>query len=70
MVLRREPVRIVAGQPDGGYTSLFEITYCYRGDHPDLVYREVPPELRQIRGPYPIAVAVAVFEEHLRLHES
>ena len=69
VVLRRQPVRIVGGQPEGGYTSLFEIICCYCGDHPDLDYREVPPELQQIRGPYPIAVAVAAYEEHLRLHE-
>ena len=69
VVLRRQPVRIVGGQLDGGHTSLFELICCYCGDHPDLDYREVPPELQQIRGPYPIAVAVAAYEEHLRLHE-
>jgi hypothetical protein len=53
VVLRRQPVRIVGGQPDGSYTSLFEVICCYRGDHPDLVYCEVRPELQQIRGPYP-----------------
>ena len=70
VVLRRQPVRMVGGQPDGGYASLFEVICCYCGDHPGLDYREVRPELQQIRGPYPIAVGVAFFEEHLRLHES
>ena len=36
VVLRRQPARIVAGQPEGGYSSMFEIVCCYCGDHPDL----------------------------------
>jgi len=46
----------VAGHPDGGYTSMLEIICCDCGDDSDLDYREVPPRLQRIRGPYPIAL--------------
>jgi hypothetical protein len=68
-VLPRRPARIVEGQPQGGYTEAFEVICCYCGDHPYLDYREVSPELQQIRGPYPIAAGIAAFEEHLGLHQ-
>ena len=68
-VLRRQPARIVAGRPKGGYTNVFEIICWYCGDHSDLDYREISPELQQVRGPYPIAVGVAAYEQHLRLHQ-
>ena len=42
MVLRRQPVRIVDGQPESGYASMYEIICCDCGDHPRLDYREVP----------------------------
>jgi hypothetical protein len=60
-VLRRRPVRIVEGQPLGGYTDLYEIICCACGDHSYLDYREVSPQLRAIRGPYPIAAGVAAY---------
>ncbi len=68
VVLRRQPGRIVDGRPEGGYTSLFEIICCYCGDDPDLDYREVPPALRRIRGPYPVAAGVAAYGRHLGQH--
>ncbi len=68
VVLRRQPVRIVEGQPAGGYTDAFEIICCDCGDHPGLDYSEVSPELQRIRGPYPIAEGVAVYEQHVGLH--
>ncbi len=68
VVLRRQPVRIVAGRPEGGYTNVFEIICCDCGDHPDQEYSEVSPEFQRIRGPYPIADGVAAYERHLRLH--
>jgi hypothetical protein len=61
VVLRRQPARIVAGRPEGGYTNVFEIVCCDCGDQPDLDYREVSPELQRIRGPYPIAAGVAAY---------
>jgi hypothetical protein len=70
VVLRRRPARIVEGQPEGGYTGAFEIICCYCGDHPDLDYRKVSPELQRVRGPYLLAAGVAAYEEHLGLHRS
>jgi len=70
LVLRRQPVRIVDGRPEGGYTDLFELICWDCGDHPDLDYRDVSSELQRIRGPYPIAAGVAAYDEHVRLkHE-
>ena len=68
VVLRRQPARIVAGQPEGGYSSMFEIVCCYCGDHPDLDYRDVSPQLQRIRGPYQVAAGVAAYGNHLRRH--
>jgi hypothetical protein len=70
LVLRRRPARMVRGHPEGGYTDMFEIVCCDCGDDPDLDYREVPPALQRIRGPYTIAVGVAAYETHTRWHES
>jgi hypothetical protein len=69
LVLRRQPIRIVEGQPEGGYTDAFEIICCDCGDHPDQDYREVSPELQLVRGPYPIADGVAAYGRHRRLHQ-
>src|SRR5690349_10040185 len=68
VVLRRMPIRIVAGQPAGGYTDAFEIICCNCGDDPDLDYRDVSPELQRIRGPYPIAAGVAAYKQHVGRH--
>ena len=67
-VLRRQPARIVEGQPEGGYTDVFEIICCDCGDDPDLDYSEVSPRLQRVRGPYPIAAGVAAYEGHVGLH--
>jgi len=68
VVLRRRPVRVVAGRTDGGYTDAFELVCCDCGDHPDVDYRDVSPELQRIRGPYSIAAGVVAYAEHVRLH--
>ena len=68
VVLRRMPIRIVAGQPVGGYTDAFEIVCCDCGDHPDLDYTEVSPELRQVRGPYLVADGIAAYRAHVGLY--
>jgi len=68
VVLRRQPAHIVAGRPEGGYSSMFEIVCCYCGDHPDLDYRDVSPKLQRIRGPYPVAAGVVAYGNHLRRH--
>ncbi len=65
VVLRRRPVRLVDGRVEGGYTNVFEIICCDCGDHPGQDYRDVSPELRRIRGPYPIVAGVAAYGEHL-----
>ena len=68
VVLRRRPVRMVEGQPEGGWTDDFEIVCCDCGDDPDLDYRELPPRLQRIRGPYPIAAGVTAYVRHARRH--
>ena len=68
VVLRRQPVRIVHGQAEGGYTDAFELICCDCGDHPDLDYRDIPPKLQQIRGPFPIAAGVMAYGKHLKRH--
>ena len=69
VVLRRMPIRIVAGQQEGGYTDAFEIVCCDCGDDPDLDYREVPPELQRIRGPdHPINAGAAAYTRHVAAH--
>ena len=69
VVLRRQPARIVGGQPEGGYSDAFEIICCDCGDDPDLDYREVSPELQRIRGHYPVAAGIAAYVKHIRLHQ-
>jgi len=68
VVLRRRPVRIRHGRAEGGYTDEFEIICCDCGDDPDRDYREVSPELRRIRGPYPIAAGITAYVKHARRH--
>ena len=69
VVLRRQPARLVEGQPEGGYTDLYEIICCDCGDDPGLDYREVSPRLQLVGGPCLIAAGVAAYEQHLRLHQ-
>jgi hypothetical protein len=69
VVLRRQPTRIVEGRPEGGYTDAYELVCCDCGDDPDLDYREVSPELQQVRGPYPIVEGVAAYAEHVSRHQ-
>ena len=67
VVLRRQPARIVDGHTEGPCTDLWEIICCDCGDDPDLDYREVAPRLQLVRGPYPLTVGVAAYEQHLHL---
>ncbi len=66
--LRRQPVRMVGGHAEGGYTDEFEIVCCDCGDDPALDYREVSPELQRIRGPYPMSDGVAAYMKHIGRH--
>jgi|ERR1035437_6686876 hypothetical protein len=68
--LRRQPVRIVDGRMEGGYTGAFELICPSCGDHPYLDYPEVSPRLQRIRGPYTLEAGVAAHAEHLGLTTS
>lgn len=68
--LWRQPVRIVAGRGDGGYTNEFEAICCDCGDHPYLDYSEISPRLQRIRGPYTLEAGGAAYAGHLRLTTS
>ena len=54
--------------PEGGYTDAYELICCDCGDDPDLDYRQVPPQLQQIRGPYRFAAGIAAYQQHVRQH--
>jgi hypothetical protein len=57
----------VEGRMKGGYTDVFELICGECGDHPYLDYREIPPRLQLIRGPYPLEAGLRAYEEHLGL---
>jgi hypothetical protein len=63
-VLRSQPVRVVAGRVEGGYTDMYELVCPGCGDHPDLDYSEISPRLQWLRGPYVLEAALAVFHKH------
>jgi hypothetical protein len=64
-VVRRQPVRIVDGRFEGGYTGLFELICPGCGDHPYLDYSEMPPRLQWLRGPRPLEPALAAYHKHI-----
>ena len=53
MHLRLQPVRIVNGIIEGGYTGQWEVICPACGDEDRLDYASVSPELQEVRGPYP-----------------
>jgi hypothetical protein len=63
--LRRQPVRIVAGRSEGGYTSVFEVICCDCGDNPYLGYSEVSARLQRLRGPYTLGEGLTAYQQHL-----
>ena len=67
VVLRRQPVHLVEGRPEGGYTDDYELVCCDCGDNPDLEYRDASPALQRIRGPYEFVAGVAAYRLHVRL---
>ena len=67
VVLRRQPVQLVEGRPEGGYTDDYELVCCDCGDNPDLEYRDASPALQRIRGPYAFVAGVAAYRLHVRL---
>jgi hypothetical protein len=62
--LRNQPVRIVDGCVDG-YTGMYELICPGCGDRRDLDYSQVPPRLQWLRGPRPLAAALAAYHRHL-----
>jgi hypothetical protein len=65
--LRRQPVRIVDGRIEGGYTDAFEVICPDCGDHQYLDYGEVIQRLQRLRGPRTLEAALAEYERHLGL---
>jgi hypothetical protein len=63
--LRRQPVRIVAGRAQDGWTGAFELICCDCGDNPYLDYSEISPRLQRLRGPYTLLDGAATYQEHL-----
>jgi len=66
-ILRRQPVRMVDGRAEGGYTGMFELICRDCGDHPGLDYSEVIPRLQRLRGPRTLEAGLAEYERHLGL---
>jgi len=67
LVLRRQPVRIVDGRPEGGYTNAYELICCDCGDDPDLDNRDISPDLQRLRGPYRFSAGIEAYRRHDRL---
>ena len=67
VVLRRQPVQLVEGRPEGGYTDDYELVCCDCGDNPDLDYRDISPDLQRIRGPYKFPAGITAYGTHVRL---
>jgi hypothetical protein len=67
LVLRRQPVRLVEGRPEGGYTDAYELICGDCGDDPDLDYRDVSPDFQRIRGPYRFSAGIEAYGQHDRL---
>jgi hypothetical protein len=63
--VRRQPVRIVDGRVEGGYTSVFELICPGCGDNPYVDYSEIPPRLQWLRGPLTLEAALEAYDKHL-----
>ena len=63
--MRRQPVRIVDGRFEGGYTGVFEVICPGCGDNPYVDYAEIPPRLQWLRGPRTLEAALEAYDEHL-----
>ena len=63
--VRRQPVRIVDGRVEGGYTGVFEFICPGCGDNPYVDYSEIPPRLQWLRGPRTLRAALEEYDEHL-----
>jgi hypothetical protein len=63
--VRRQPVCIVDGRVQGGYTDMFELICPGCGDNPYVDYAEIPPQLQLLRGPLALEAALDTYEKHL-----
>jgi len=63
--VRRQPVRIVEGRVEGGYTGVFELICPGCGDNPHVDYSEIPPQLQWLRGPRTLEAALEAYDKHL-----
>ena len=63
--LRNQPVRIVDGRFEGGYTGMYELICPSCGDHPHLDYSQVTPPLQWLRGPRRLEAALDAYHKHL-----
>jgi hypothetical protein len=63
--VRRQPVRIVDGRVEGGYTDVFEFICPGCGDNPYVDYSEVPSRLQWLRGPLTLEAALEAYDQHL-----
>jgi hypothetical protein len=63
--VRRQPVRIVDGRVQGGYTDVFELICPGCGDNPYADYSEVSPQLQWLRGPFTLEAALEAYDKHL-----
>jgi hypothetical protein len=66
LALRRQPVRIVGGEPEGGYTDAYELICCDCGDNPEVDYLDAAPEVQLVRGPYPLPAGVSAYVLHVQ----
>lgn len=65
--LRRQPVRIVDGRAQGGYTDVFEVICPDCGDDRCLDYSETTTQLQRLRGPHTLEAGLAEYDRHLGL---
>ncbi len=63
--VRLQPVRIVDGRFEGGYTGVYEFICPGCGDNPYVDYAEIPPRLQWLRGPLTLEAALEAYDKHL-----
>ncbi len=68
-VLRRQPNDIVWGQVAGGYANQYEVICLACGDVPEVEYRDTPPRIQRLRGPYRLMQGVAAYQAHVDWHD-
>ena len=63
--MRLQPVRIVDGRFEGGYTAVYEFICPGCGDNPYVDYSEIPSLLQWLRGPFTLEAALEAYDKHL-----